>query len=426
MSSRNVHSRSVPRILLMALMAGLLAPAASYAFADAPDANTAAQPDARVLLQQAEQSMRGLRSVSYSARRWSTGSLALSTPDVRGRVAIDGFSLGSEPSSWTFGLRGTRIGGSDGVAHEFTTVSRDGTLIAVRHATREVLEGHAQDADEVLPDGGEWMLTWLRHWSKLVSGPVLGDGTADVEWLGRRTVGEVLCDVVRVDYNADQSLRHAWLYLAPADRLPRRVDVQYGTEGAEVGFAILELSDMQVNQAIDPGAFRWSLPPGFEAKPLLAKGRVEPEAEPQPEILRAGRTAPDFTLSDPENNQIKLSGLAGSVVVIDFWAVWCGPCVRAMPAMQKLHDDYKDKGVKVFGINTWETDGNDPVQFKKDKGLTYGLLLKGDKVAEAFGVAGIPAFFVIGKDGKILYGNTGFGPAVDTAMREAIEQGLKP
>ena len=378
-------------------------------------------PDVRSLLTEADSGVRSIRSVTYSARRIGTGAIAMSTPTVRGSVTIEDFTPG-DPARWTFAFRGTSTG-PDGREADFTSVNRGGTVVAVRGATKQVLEGRSADAGEVLADGGEWLISWLRHWDRLVSGPVLRDGTAEAAWLGRRGVGESLCDVIKIDYPGSENPSASWLYLSPADRLPRRVDVQAIVNG-EIGTAILQLDDVQVNQAVDPGRYRWSLPAGFEAGRLIAKGTAE-AAEPEPTIVAAGREAPAFSLRDPENNEVTLAGLKGSVVLIDFWATWCGPCIRAMPALQKIHEDFKDRGVKVYGINTWENDNADPVKFKKDKGLTYGLLLKGDKVAEAYGVGGIPAFFVISKTGKVLYSNSGFGGGVDKAIREAIEKGLK-
>jgi hypothetical protein len=91
-----------------------------------------------------------------------------------------------------------------------------------------------------------------------------------------------------------------------------------------------------------------------------------------------------------------------------------------MPKVQALHERFKDKGVVVFGVNTWEEEG-DPVAFMKGKDLTYGLLLKGDEVAAAYKVTGIPTFYVIGKDGKILHTAVGIAPGEDERIAEVIE-----
>jgi thiol-disulfide isomerase/thioredoxin len=389
-------------------------------------ARAQAQPDGRALMAQADQALREVRSISFSAERMGVGNMALTTPGVVGTVRIENLKLGA-PAAWDFAFRGARTSSDpDGQPVEFLTTSRGGVLTIVDHPRKKVLQGRSTEVDEALAQGPRWIASFLLHWDTLVSGPLLRDGSAEAQWMGRASAGGQVCDVVRIDMAAvEGDVRSALIYLSTVDRLPRRLDVQYLADG-EFAYSVLEISDLQSNQPIDPGVYSYPLPAGYEPGPILAAGRAEPAAEPMPALLPAGKLAPDFTLPDAEGKPVKLSDLRGSVVLIDFWATWCGPCIRAMPAMEKFHNDFKDKGVRVIGINTWENDDADPVKFKKDKGLTYGLLLKGDPVAEAWGVAGIPAFVVIGKDGVVLYSNSGYGPAVERAIREAIETGLKP
>ncbi len=72
------------------------------------------------------------------------------------------------------------------------------------------------------------------------------------------------------------------------------------------------------------------------------------------------REASDFTLKDLNDQEISLSDLKGNVVIIDFWATWCGPCIQAMPHLQELYDKYKDDGLLVYGINK-----EDPVKTRR-------------------------------------------------------------
>jgi peroxiredoxin len=123
---------------------------------------------------------------------------------------------------------------------------------------------------------------------------------------------------------------------------------------------------------------------------------------------QVGQRAPEWRLHDPSGREHALSDYRGNVVVMDFWATWCGPCRQAMPGMQKLHDQLASRNVKVFGITTGER--SDPAAFMKSKNFTYGLLLNGDKVALQYGVRGIPAFFVVGVDGRVIHTAKGFDP----------------
>jgi thiol-disulfide isomerase/thioredoxin len=93
-----------------------------------------------------------------------------------------------------------------------------------------------------------------------------------------------------------------------------------------------------------------------------------------------------------------------------------------MPAIQKIADDYKDKGVAVLGINTWENSPDAARKYMADKKFTYPCLLAGDPLAEAYGVPGIPTIVVLGKDGSVEFLEVGMGG--DGKIRAAIDAAL--
>src|SRR6266404_7436801 len=137
-------------------------------------------------------------------------------------------------------------------------------------------------------------------------------------------------------------------------------------------------------------------------------------------LLAVGATAPDWELSGADGKLQSLAQYRGKVVVLDFWATWCGPCTEVMPQMQKLHEKYKDKGVAVFGVSSWEQ--KDPAAFMKEKRYSYGLLLKGEDIAERYGVATLPAVYIIGADGRVIYRHEGvakdFGSIIKKQLRD--------
>lgn len=137
-------------------------------------------------------------------------------------------------------------------------------------------------------------------------------------------------------------------------------------------------------------------------------------------LLPVGETAPDWQLSDAEGRSHALSEYRGKVVVMDFWATWCGPCSTLMPRLQKLHEKYKDNGVVVFGVNAWEQ--NDPVAFVKKKRYSYEMLLKGEGIAEAYKVTTLPVIYIIGVDGRIVYCHEGMD---DKNLSSVIEKYFK-
>lgn len=393
------------------------------------------------VLKETAAAIKAARSISYTATREGVGALAGSSPTVSGTVFIDGLVL-DEPEKWSLAIRGSRVDVGAESASEFVTVSNREQIITIRHASKQVIEGDAAQAMTMLGDGGRWLTSWLLRWDELVGEPVLAEDFAATEWQGAKLVGRELCDIVKIDYTeVEVEESAAWWYIARSDKLPRRIEVSYITDGAEVGIAVLTLSDLKVNPKADPKTFEVERPAGYaveralvaEAEGAPAGGRAglapasSPAAlnPPTPAVAAAvgvGDVAPAFTLAGPEGEKISLASLKGQVVVLDFWATWCPPCVRAMPEIQKIHEAYAGKSVRVIGVNCWEN--GDPVKFKKDKGYSYGLLLKGDDVATGYGVQGIPAFFVIGKTGKIVAAQSGFSNDLREVLTKAIDKAL--
>jgi peroxiredoxin len=133
--------------------------------------------------------------------------------------------------------------------------------------------------------------------------------------------------------------------------------------------------------------------------------------------------APAFALLNLNGETVSLESLKGKVVVIDFWATWCGPCVRSFPGMQRAQNDHKEQGdVAFLFVNTWER-VNDKEKNARDfissNNYSFNVLMdKDNEVVGQFGVEGIPAKFILDGNGRIRFSSTGFNPDEDAMVQE--------
>lgn len=121
--------------------------------------------------------------------------------------------------------------------------------------------------------------------------------------------------------------------------------------------------------------------------------------------LEEGQTAPDFTLPllDAGGSEITLSDLRGQVVYVDFWASWCLPCIRSLPEISTLHDQYRDRGFEVIAI-TIDNPLEDATEFLRDLEVPLDYRIAADvdaDVMDAYGVRGMPTSFLVDRDGTI-------------------------
>lgn len=134
-------------------------------------------------------------------------------------------------------------------------------------------------------------------------------------------------------------------------------------------------------------------------------------------------TTPSFGLLDLDGKKVNIADLKGKVVVVDFWATWCGPCKASFPAMQKMVTKYKDDNqVKFIFIDTWEKETNkekNAAAYIASNKYTFHVLIDNDyEVVEQFKVEGIPAKFVIDKEGFIRFRSAGFDGSPDKLIAE--------
>ena len=135
-----------------------------------------------------------------------------------------------------------------------------------------------------------------------------------------------------------------------------------------------------------------------------------------------GRRAPDFTLTDLDGKQIRLSDLRGKVVFINFWATWCPPCRAEMPEIEAFHQEYKSKDVVVIGVDILESE-NVVRKFVEQGGYTWTFVIDTTgEVSSLYKVNAIPASYFIDREGVIRAVN--IGAMTKRAMEAKISQAM--
>lgn len=154
----------------------------------------------------------------------------------------------------------------------------------------------------------------------------------------------------------------------------------------------------------------------FCASGEVAEFKKEPESFMPPVLPRP---APALELKSLEGRAASLEEFKGKIVLVDFWATWCKPCVKAMPDLMKLHSKFADKGFTVVGISLDEEGAKAVRPFVEKRKINYPILLDESKAWKLWGVRAIPAMFLIDKDGKIV--RQWVGTADKKELERAIE-----
>jgi thiol-disulfide isomerase/thioredoxin/outer membrane lipoprotein-sorting protein len=243
--------------------------------------------------------------------------------------------------------------------------------------------------DSITIDGTTYDCWVLTSTVKLPTQAAMGGQLSDavmMSWIDKKLLVEVLEEI---NYSVKVPPTQG---AAPVEYRSRIVQVTHG---------------LKVDQPVDGTLFAYTPPADArEQAPQTAGNRVD----------LTGKDAPQFRGVSLDGKTYSLAELKGKPVLLDFWATWCGPCIRSMPALEKLHTDYRDQGLVVLGIDVGEK--RETVEkFLLTKPSPYPVIM-GDEagIPAAYGIAVFPTFVMIGADGKVVATQFGMNDSGLTGM----------
>lgn len=353
-----------------------------------------------------------LRSAHFSATVERKAFDGAATDTVRSQVAA------RRDSTNLFGI----VFRSEGSTGDLSIYNGDSMWVGVAGDTADLFDNR-DDAE-----GSARSQTLAALTSRLVFGdddPFTGvaEGAAEIECEGLDTIGGVVCHAMTVRMpDAEGYTGRVRRYSFGADDyVLRRLISETQSQGLteKLTFTVTNLA---IDTVLPDTEFTFD--PVRELRPVRRAAARTMKAEDVRAMVAVGQVAPDWTLRDPSGNDIALSALRGSVVVLDFWGTWCRPCVMAMPEIQKLHEEYRERGVVVIGINVELRADADPVAMMTRKGATYRLALGGIPVARSYGIASFPSMIVIDREGRVTHIARGFGAEVMTGVRAVLDESV--
>ena len=146
---------------------------------------------------------------------------------------------------------------------------------------------------------------------------------------------------------------------------------------------------------------------------------------PVPAAVTLQAAAPDFTLKSAEGRNLRLQEQRGQVVLVNFWASWCGPCKQEMPHLNRLYDKYRASGFTLLAVNI-DDDARHGAATAAKWGLKFPVLLDADKsVTKLYDLGAMPSTVLIDRDGRVRFLHRGYREGVEDTYERQIRELVK-
>jgi peroxiredoxin len=255
----------------------------------------------------------------------------------------------------------------------------------------------------VVEDAGKFLVEGVKEISKAADATVAGRPCTVLMFTGDKTDYRVMLD------------QETHLVRQVVTDLKRTIQAS-GRDDVDHALLTVDYTTVKPGASVAERALAWSAPQGAK------DAAMAPDADEHGATALAGKDAPDFKLNGMDGKPVTMAELKGSVVILDFWATWCGPCKASLPGLNKIYVDLKEKGLRVYAVDLEESKETiQPVAAKLIPDLAV-LLDEDSAVSKKYGVSGIPQTVVIGKDGKIK--KVFIGSGNEAKIRAAAEAAL--
>lgn len=398
-----------------------------------PSVSQTAAPDAKALLRRVAETYKNLRSYHFEGRHTTEQvieSMGLKDETKREELfviaAIKPDRSRIESKSIQFSVTSVFDGKTKWVytpgANEYTKSKEDAANLVTGRLPAET-EAHLARATDALI-----RFSYVDH--GLREAKTVGEEKLQI---GRRQVD---CLVIEAHYTTAPAASQSsdWMRKLWIDRTRNIVlrEIQHTKGKTQWGGATSStithtFTVANVGEQV-PGTLFTFAPPERAKEVIEMKSPPRPATAPRPAVSitssLVGRDAVAFRLRDLDGNRVDIRALKGKVVLLDFWASWCSPCVAELPHIEKLHKDFKNQGLVVLGLNSEAAD--DARNFVKKRGYTFPTLVdERGAISMKYGVFTIPQIFIIDRDGKVKWHARDYSPSKALELRSVTEKVIK-
>lgn len=262
----------------------------------------------------------------------------------------------------------------------------------------------------------------LQHDSDFINSPNI------YKFIGSENMNGTSCYHVRVnlpcEYDSLSQMNHIRIeynyWISKSDSLPIQYTIEYDiAESVDTSYQYEKfiLHKFELNRLSDESQLtRKSIPSFYKLKDYVPYVILE--------LLPENSLAPDWDLISLNDEVVSLKNLKGQLVLIDFFYKSCQPCMLAMPKIQALHEKFKDRGLKVIGIDPFDKDKDVLSAFLKKRGVNYTILLSERSLASKYNVSGYPTLYLIDRTGKIVFSHSGYSEEMEVVLEEFIKKNL--